>query len=104
MILVKLEVQGNYVFLRTGNSNIFIYNDNGILLDGLSFKDKRIFQIKGENIFYHDDKYIFSYNFNQKQTDSLNLGNICQFDNLRFENDFLYVLKSDSIMIYEKTK
>ena len=96
-----LREQSNYIYLQHGNNNIYVYDNNGILVDNLVFENKIIFQLKGENIMLHNEKYIFLYNVINKQTDSLHLGDIKQFNKLRIENELLFVLKNDSVFIYE---
>ena len=98
---VRLKEQGNYIYFQEGNSNLSVFNNTGLLLDNLLFKNKNIFQFKGENIMFFNKKYIFSYNIENKQKDSINLANIKQIDKLRIENDLLYILKTDSIFIYK---
>ncbi len=99
---VKIKEQGNFIYFQRENSKIDIYENTGLLLENLEFKSKNIFQFKGENIMMYNKNYIYSYNIENKQTDSLYLKNIKQFNKLRIENDLLYVLNADSISVFLK--
>ncbi len=96
---IKIKEQANFIYLQNGNNQINIYDNTGFLIENLKFKN--IFQIKGENLMFYNKNYIFSYNFETNQKDSLSFKNIKQFEKLRIENDLLYVLNSDSISIYK---
>jgi len=99
---VKIKEQANFIYLQSGGNKIYIYDNTGLLLENLEFKNKNIFQFKGENIMMYNKNYIYSYNIENRQTDSLELKNIKNFNKLRIENDLLYLLNIDSIFIYHK--
>ena len=96
---IKIKEQTNFIYLQNGKNQIDIYDNTGLLIENLKFEN--IFQFKGENIMYCNNRYIFSYNFETKQKDSIELENINKFKELRMENSLLYVLNADSISIYK---
>ncbi|MBN1252218.1 MAG: hypothetical protein JXR51_04365 [Bacteroidales bacterium] len=97
---VSISEQGNYVAVISNKSSVYIFNDNGLFIDSLNLKGKNIFQIKGENIIYNEEKNVYSYNFIKKETKSFKFDKINDFEELRIENDNLYVTKGKSIFIY----
>ena len=101
---IVIKEQGNYIYLQEGTNNLNIYENAELLVHNKEFKNKFIFQFKGENIMLYNKNQIFSYNIENKQYDSLELENIKQFDKLRIENNLLYALNSNSIYIYTSIK
>ncbi|RLD63445.1 MAG: hypothetical protein DRJ01_03795 [Bacteroidetes bacterium] len=93
--------KNGYVYLNIPNKGILIFDMYGVYVKTIYIRNLKTFQIKNKNILYHNNNSLNLYNLKSFQTDSLKLPDFVRIINSRIEEDRLYILKANKLLIYQ---
>ncbi|MBE9467212.1 MAG: hypothetical protein IMY72_02690 [Bacteroidetes bacterium] len=93
--------KNGFVYLNIPSKGILVFDMQGVYSKTIYIRNLKSFQIKTNNILYYDKNSLQKYNFKTLKSDYLLLPNSVDVINSRIEEDQLYILKSNKLLIYK---
>lgn len=96
-----MSESGNYLYLSTGKQ-LYVFDIYGTLIKQTDIDIPNSFQISNNKIIYFKDDELILYAPNENITETIPVGLTDGIINALMNNEFLYIQKKDSVLIYTK--
>ncbi|MCK5822367.1 MAG: hypothetical protein KAG95_00025 [Bacteroidales bacterium] len=93
--------KNGFVYLNIPNKGILVFDMYGVYWKTIYIRNLKSFQIKGDNILYCSNNSLQKYNFKTLKSESLQLPDAANVVNCSIEEDRLYILKANKLLIYQ---
>ena len=107
--VIFMVESGNHLYLNTGKQ-LILFDQYGSYIKSFQSENlsdpwqiQKAFQIRNNHVIYFRDKQLFINSINEAETDTIHIDFVEDIKNVLIESDQLYIQKTDSVFIYEKT-
>jgi hypothetical protein len=94
-----IQESGNEIYMRESNNCIWVFDQFGSKLDKIEIDVLGDFQIRNKMVLFNNHKRIFWYDLQNGTLDSMKINGFEFFDKARFENNLIYVVNKDSLVM-----
>jgi hypothetical protein len=102
LYLDKILENGDEVYLSSTGRAVWVFNQMGGKLSLLKVYPATGYQVRNDKLIYSDKKFLYQYNSETEQIDTLSVNGFKKFDDIKLGNSKIFILKNDSIIIMSK--
>jgi hypothetical protein len=95
-----IRESGNHLYLST-NEQLYIFDIYGTFIKKVNIRIPDSFQVLNNKIMYSINHKLFIYSPKENHTDTLNIDFVKNIQKMLINNEYLYVQKKDSLLIYK---